>query len=410
MGAWLVASGCVYYTRPKTDAPALLARRAAADEQVRATTQDFIDKVLTRTKSHYDDFKAGKTKSPPTIDILIISGGGDWGAFGAGFLKGWCSVPADDLLAKPDFDVVTGVSTGSLIAPFAYLGDEASIDQVVHLYRNPKKDWVRQRGYLYFLPHNISFAQIPGLEKELRTIVTPEFVRRIADASSSGRLLAVNTTNVDDGGPHVFDVGAEARAATRAAAAAAAAAAATQPAKKKKEVKKDELSRVQNILLASSGIPGAFPFRIIDGEMYVDGGVTGNIIYGGRISEADSLTAQWASRYPDIPLPKTRYWVIFNNWIRPHPQLTAPNWPAVVQRSLEMGTRAATVTAMRHLYAMAEISRLKHNAEVEIRIVSVPEDWTPPKPGVFIKETMNDLVDIGERMGADTKSWSTTPP
>ena len=65
---------------------------------------------------------------------------------------------------------------------------------------------------------------------------------------------------------------------------------------------------------------------------------------------------------------------------------------------------------MRHLYAMAEISRLKHNAEVEIRIVSVPEDWTPPKPGVFIKETMNSLADIGERMGADPASWTTTPP
>src|SRR6185369_173055 len=226
--ALLNASGCVYATRPKVDETALVGRRAAADEEVRATTQDFIEKSLTRMKSRYDDFKAGKAKSPPNIDILIISGGGDWGAFGAGFLKGWGRVAADDSLAKPYFDVVTGVSTGSLIAPFAYLGDEASIDQVVHLYRNPKKDWVRPRGYLYFLPHNISFAEIPGLEKELRAIVTPEFVQRLADASGDGRLLAVNTTNVDDGGPRVFDVGAEARAA-------AASAAATQSAKKKKE-------------------------------------------------------------------------------------------------------------------------------------------------------------------------------
>lgn len=392
--AWLGGSGCVYQTRPKTDEATLRARRATADESVRVTTQEFIENSVTRAKSEYDEYKAGKTKTPPAIDILIISGGGDWGAFAAGFLKGWCHVPAEDPLAKPQFDIVTGVSTGSLIAPFAFLGDEVTIDQIVHMYRNPQKDWVRQRGALYFLPHNISFAEIPGLERELKTTITPEFVRRIADASSDGRLLAVNTSNVDDGSPRVFDIGAEARAAS------------TQPAPKKK----GELTRVQKILLASSGIPGAFPFRIIDGEMYVDGSVTGNIIYGGRISDSESIPAKWQGRYPDIPVPKTRYWVIFNNWIRPQPQLTAPNWPAVVGRSLETGSRSATVTAMRHLYAMAEISKLRHNADVEIRVVSVPEDWTPAKPGVFLKETMNGLADLGERMGADPKSWSTTPP
>jgi hypothetical protein len=102
--------------------------------------------------------------------------------------------------------------------------------------------------------------------------------------------------------------------------------------------------------------------------------------------------------------------VIFNNWLRPHPQVTPPNWPAVVTRSLEMGTRAATLTSMRHLYAMAEISRLKHDADVEVRVVAVPDTWTPPKPGVFIKETMNDLADLGERMGANPASWAATPP
>jgi hypothetical protein len=92
------------------------------------------------------------------------------------------------------------------------------------------------------------------------------------------------------------------------------------------------------------------------------------------------------------------------------PAVTAPNWPTVIQRSLETSTRAATATAVRHLFAMAEISRLKRNADVEVRIVSIPGDWFPPVPGVFIKETMNNLADIGEKMGADPDSWSTVPP
>jgi hypothetical protein len=102
--------------------------------------------------------------------------------------------------------------------------------------------------------------------------------------------------------------------------------------------------------------------------------------------------------------------VIFNNQFRPVPQVTAPNWPAVVQRSLETSTRAATATAVRHLFAMTEISRLKRKAEVEVRIVSIPEDWSPPVPGVFIKETMNNLADLGEKMGADPTSWSDNNP
>jgi len=100
----------------------------------------------------------------------------------------------------------------------------------------------------------------------------------------------------------------------------------------------------------------------------------------------------------------------FNNQFRPVPVVTAPNWPAVIQRAMETSTRAATVTAVRHLFATAEISRLKRKAEIEVRIVSIPGDWFPPVPETFIKETMNDLAELGEKMGADPGSWSTEPP
>ena len=60
---------------------------------------------------------------------------------------------------------------------------------------------------------------------------------------------------------------------------------------------------------------------------------------------------------------------------------------------------------MKHLVALAEIARLKRNADVEIRLVSIPGDWSPPAPGVFVKETMDNLADLGERMGADPASW-----
>lgn len=255
------------------------------------------------------------------------------------------------------------------------------------MYRNPKKDWAKQRGYLYFLPDNISFAAVPGLEREIRKHITLDMLARITKAGADGRLLLVNTTELDVGQPRVFDLVAEAQRAADSA----------------------ELERVHNIMLASAGIPGAFPFRMIDGELYVDGGVTGNIIYGGRIAEEDSLPALWQKAYPNHHGPKFRFWVIFNNQFRPVPKLVAPYWPAVIQRSLETSTRAATATAVRHLFAMAEISRLKRKADVEVRLVSIPGDWIPPAPTPFDKETMNNLADLGEKMGADPASWSSEP-
>ena len=385
----LVLTGCgPAMTRSEVARPDLLKLRTRGDEQGLAASEKILQKLLERTKTEYDRRAAAGQKEPAVIDILIISGGGDWGAFGAGFLKGWQKVPAEHPLAKPEFDAVTGVSTGTLIAPFAFLGDERSIDEIANLYRNPGEDWVKNRGFLYFLPDNISFAEVPGLEREMRDHITLDMVRRVAKAGADGRLLAVNTTNLDDASSRVFDLVVEAQRA----------------------VDSGKLERIHNIMLASAGIPGAFPFRIIDDALYVDGGVTGNIIYGGRIAEEDSLPARWQRTYPKLPIPKLRFWVIFNNQFRPLPVVTAPNWPAVISRSLETSTRAATATAVRHLFAMSEISRLKRKADIEVRIVSIPGDWFPPVPGIFIKETMNNLADLGEKMGADPASWSTDPP
>jgi hypothetical protein len=380
--------GCSYEKRPPQPTEQLIVARDDSDARTAAEGRALVSRLLKRTKAQYDDYAAHRRATPPVVDILIISGGGDWGAFGAGFLKGWRTVPADQPLAMPDFSAVTGVSTGALIAPFAFLGDEESIDRIDQLYRNPQKDWVKQRGALYFLPNHISFAEIPGLERALKDNVTPEVIKKIADHGADGRVLAVNTTNLDDGMPQVFDLVTEAQRA----------------------VDTGDMDRIRTVLLASAGIPGAFPFRIIDGVMYVDGGITGNIIYGGRVSEENSLPAVWQQTYPDLPIPKTRFWVIFNNQFRPIPIVTAPNWPAVVGRALETSTRAATLTALRHLMAMAEISRLKRHADMEVRIVSIPGDWKPPKEGTFVKETMNNLADLGTRMGADPTSWQTDLP
>src|SRR4029434_2884957 len=79
----------------------LLRRRSTADEQSEAA-RELLGRLVERIKSRYDQDAASGRKEPPAVDILVISGGGDWGAFGAGFLKGWQKVPAEHPLAMPD--------------------------------------------------------------------------------------------------------------------------------------------------------------------------------------------------------------------------------------------------------------------------------------------------------------------
>ena len=381
-------AACSTPERQKREQQDLLTLRAEAAYRTGAETQQVIDRLLARAKAEHDAHVAGRRPQPPRIDILVISGGGDWGAFGASFLKGWGKVPASHPLARPQFDAVTGVSTGALIAPFAFLGTDEALDSIVGLYRNPQDDWVKERGWLFFLPNNASFAEVPGLEREVRKHVTLDMLRRIVAAEGGGRLLLVNTTNLDDSSARVFDLIAEARRAVESA----------------------DTSRVHNIMLASAGIPAAFPHRELDGQMYVDGGVTGNIVYGGQVREEESLAARWQSRYPGLPIPKMRFWVIFNNQVRMAPAVVRPRWPDIIARSMELSSRSATLPALRHLHAMSEISRLKRKADIEVRMVAVPDNWVPPVPGVFIKESMNALADLGDHMGADPASWSTEPP
>jgi hypothetical protein len=383
-----VFAGCGGVNRPPQEEAVLMQHREQAGRYYVADTRLRVIKLLERTKREVDDYAAGRRSHPPVIDFLVISGGGDYGAFGAGYLKGWGRVPTTNPMCRPHFDIVTGVSTGALIAPFAFLNDDESIDRVVQLYRNPQADWVRQRGLLFFLPNNISFAEVPGLERELKKAVTLEMAARIADGGKDGRMLAVGATNLDDASPRVFHLVPEAQRA----------------------VETKDMSRLYNIMLASAGIPGAFPYREIDGAMYVDGAVTNNLIYGGRLSEDDSLPAVWQERYPGVPIPKIRYWVIFNNQLRAPPTIVPARWFNIITRSVELASRSASLTSMRQLYGMAEISRLKRNADVEVRVVAIPDNWLPPVEGTFAKETMNSLADLGEKMGANPSSWRSDPP
>jgi predicted acylesterase/phospholipase RssA len=382
----LLAAGCAAVERPERTRDGLVDARHADVVARSEETREIMARLLERAEIKADAAAKDGQAAAPTIDVLVISGGGDWGAFGAGVLKGWGRITGE--LARPQFDVVTGVSTGALIAPFAFLGDDQSIERIVQLYRKPQEDVAVSRGLLNFLPNNPSLYALPGLERELRAALDRPMLERIARADAAGRGLAVNTTNIDLGDMHAWDIVAEAKTA----------------------LANDDPDHVYRILLASAGVPGIFPARKIGDYLYVDGAITGNILYGGRAREDESLPALWRAKHPAAPMPRMRYWVIFNNQFRFPPQVTQERWFDIMGRATIMATQTSTMNSMRHLFAMAEIAKLKHNVDVEVRVMAVPDEWVPPKPGTFVPEVMNNLADLGEKMGANPASWRTEPP
>lgn len=384
--ALAVATGCVAYIMLR-DTAAERAARSTQDLMAARRAEDMARaSELRELTSRFLSRMAAKPQ-PASLEILVISGGGDWGAFGAGVLKGWARVKGE--LARPQFDIVTGVSTGGLIAPFAFLGDEQSIERIVQLYRNPYSDIAVSRSALFFLPNNPSFYVLPGLERQLQATVDQPMVERLAAEEASGRILLVNTTNIDLGDNRAWNLLAAARQALAT---------------------KDN-ARLHAIMLASAGIPGVFPARSIGEYLYVDGAITGNILYAGESGgRGGGLLARWKAEHPRAPMPRVRYWVIFNNQLRFPPEIIRNRWPDLINRATIMGTQTSTVNSLRHLYALAELEKLRSGAEVQVRLISVPEEWVPSKPGTFVKEVMNQLADLGEKLGADPASWRSETP
>jgi predicted acylesterase/phospholipase RssA len=130
--------------------------------------------------------------------VLVLSGGGMNGAYSAGVLKGWTASGA-----RPRFDVVTGISTGALIAPYAFLGSEYDAE-LERLYTSMRQENVFRPRLLWF----DSLVSSEPLEKAIAAGATPEIRQKIAEAHRQGRRLYVGTTNLDTKSLIVWDLGA----------------------------------------------------------------------------------------------------------------------------------------------------------------------------------------------------------
>lgn len=385
-GTLAVPWGCASAPPRAARTDAQLKERAAEENAYLGAAYRGANKALV--DRYWKALQEAEPGSLPTIHFLAMSGGGDYGAFGAGFLVGWGEA-LDPAHRRPNFDIVTGVSTGALLAPFAYVGTDESCRTVETFYRNPRPDWVEERGLLFFLPSNPSFMIIPKLEKALQTAITPALVEQMAAQSRTGKQLIISATDLDYGRQHFWSLGPVAEAAAASG----------------------DSERLRRILLASAAIPVAFPPIEIDGSLYADGGVTANVFARLEPRTPGSFPHTLEKEHPGTPLPKIRYWVIVNNSLAQPPATVQAKWTEVLAPALATSIRSATIAEIRWLAAQADYVSATMNVDIEVRVVSIPNEWRPPVKGDFRKETMNSLADVGRKMGADPASWTlwTTP-
>ncbi|MBR0672070.1 patatin-like phospholipase family protein [Neoroseomonas soli] len=314
----------------------------------------------------------GRRGALPPANFLALSGGGDNGAFGAGLLVGWTQSGQ-----RPSFDLVTGISAGALIAPFAFLGPDYD-PQVREVFTEvAPRDLMLMRGRMRAVLFGEALADTSPLYRLIERHVNEELMAAIAREYGRGRLLLIGTTNLDLGRPVFWNIGAIA--------------ASGHP---------DALELFRRILLASASIPGAFPPVLIDvehqgahyQEMHVDGGASVQMFLW-----PPGLEVRNAGR----PRERTA-WVVRNG------RMDA-EWASTNRSILSIAGRSAST--LLHFSAANDIVRIYLTAQrdgVRFRLAYIDSDFQAPRSEPFDTAFMRALFDHGYRQGLAGGRWRDT--
>jgi hypothetical protein len=316
-----------------------------------------------------------------TMHALVLSGGGSNGAFGAGFLNGWTRAGS-----RPTFKLVTGISTGALIAPYAFLGP-AYDDELEAVFTTvTSKDIYEFRSPFTVLKKD-SLARTDPLAHRLEQVVHDEMLRAIAAEHRRGRRLYVGTTNLDAQRLVVWNMGAIAASG-----------------------RPGSLDLFRKVLLASASIPVAFPpvyFEVeVDGrrfdEMHVDGGVMAEFfLWGAMVNIADARRQLLSEG--DQPSPASIY-IIRNSQIDPAPAKVNPKLFDIASRSMVTLLKAVAMGDLIRIWALAQ------RDGVDFNYVGIPPEHTETPAGTFRPPDMRRLFELGRAMALEPEPWRKEPP
>ena len=316
---------------------------------------------------------------PPRTAMLAVSGGGEDGAFGAGLLCGW-----SDHGSRPVFDLVTGVSTGALTAPFAFLGPEWDAPlRSVYTDITPAQV-LRPRGLLAALTED-ALADNEPLFRTISRYLDARMLAAIERGYEEGRLLLVGTANLDAQMPVTWNIGAIAASGHPGA-----------------------LDLVRRILLASAAVPGAFPPVMLDvtadgrafQEMHVDGGAFTQVFLYPRQLAA----LRRASPVGAEPVVPARAYVIRNARLD-------PNWAAVDRRMLTIAGRAiATMIGSGGYNDLVRIWSTTRQDGVDFNLAFIGADFEGTYTEAFEQAYMRRLFAYAYDRARRGYDWAKQPP
>lgn len=311
------------------------------------------------------------------LNFLAISGGGANGAFAAGLLNAWT-----DSGTRPEFTVVTGISTGALIAPFAFLGPnyDAVIKRLYTEYST--EDLVTERGWLRFLMGAEAGYDTLLLQQKIAAYVDVEFMRAIAAEYRRGRFLLIGTTNLDAGRPVTWNIGAIASSGRPGA-----------------------LELIREVILASASIPVAFPPVMIDvefdgrvyDEMHTDGGVSRQAFIFYLASTEDLFRNLGAVGEPHV-------YIIRNSKLE-------PSWQTIDRRAIDIAARSAS--SIVHTQGTGDLYREflgAHKFGFDFNLAYVPASFDVESKELFDLEYMRALYKLGYEMSIEGYQWQKVPP
>lgn len=302
--------------------------------------------------------------------VLALSQGGSMGAFGAGVLAGWSETGK-----RPNFDVITGVSTGALLAVMAFLGPEND-PLIKELYTTlDSKDIFRHKGIGGLLGDSL-YSNEP-LKKQIERVITPDFLEKVAAEHEKGRRLYVATTNIDAGELTIWDMGRIAQGG-----------------------RTNTLLHFQKVVRASAAVPGYFepvyikPQRGIQlRQAHVDGGVKEPVLVTDFMFQS--------------PAKKKVLYVVLNGSTK------QSNDSVPIKANLANISRKAITELIRELQedTVYRDYILAKNSGAQFRMTAIPDEVDLPEDVLEFKpEFMAKLYDIGFQIGLDgPANWRKTP-
>ena len=351
--------------------------RAWGDQHSALLQKDLVESIRQERK---DDFPL-KPDGSTSYHALALSGGGENGAFGAGVLCGWTKTGT-----RPKFKLVTGISTGSLVAPFAFLG--------------PEYDEELKQGYTtitaknIFVPRNLvsllwneSLEDDAPLQHLIESQMDKDLLKAVAREHAHGRRLYVGTTDLDAGRLVVWNMGAIA--------------ASGHP---------DALKLFRKVLLASASIPGAFPpvyFDVqVDGEkydeMHVDGGTMTEVFFYGFTLDLAAARKEVFGRH--APPPGGTLHIIRDGKLQAAPQQVQRKLTKIIGRALSILTKSQTVGDLYRIYTITKRDGIGFN------YIDIPTDYKPISKKPFDQAEMNQLFELGFEMAKSGDKWHKVPP